>query len=515
MPVHISNATNAGISALEAAKKLTKASSAADVRAVLKMAAQSQLDPLSQSEIVNVLVEKTAFGKSTIRKALKQLEEDAHLKVPDNASLLGDNVLETEYGGQLRASPDGRFWRYDTRRWVEEPENVVRKRLQTTFRLSPLIYGGGKVSVTVNAALAGLRDRVGVAADPMAISLDPPNVMNLTNGELWLLEPQPELRPHAPDSGLVQLLPIALDPKADCPMFKSAVGEIFGNANGADDMVRHLMEIIGYALQSRRDLPRIIVFHGGGANGKSSVLRVLSALVGPDQVYAGSAANLGRDSFAAANLAGRLLFIDDDLRTDVKLDDGALKSMSEAKLVSARRPYGRATFTYRCLAMPILATNNVPRVSDASHGFERRLLVVPFGRRFTKHEIKPALFDEIVATELPGILNLALEGLQRLRKRGDFLEPADCLIAKKTFLAQANPLRGFVEARLQDSGGAKTPLVDIYAALLEWCTQNGITKPFARNCLKSRLEGMGLAVGKSNGKACLKDRAISVEDLAL
>jgi len=40
----------------------------------------------------------------------------------------------------------------------------------------------------------------------------------------------------------------------------------------------------------------------------------------------------------------------------------------------------------------------------------RRLMVIPFDRTFSEADKDPDLFDRILATELPGVLNRALEG---------------------------------------------------------------------------------------------------------
>jgi putative DNA primase/helicase len=54
----------------------------------------------------------------------------------------------------------------------------------------------------------------------------------------------------------------------------------------------------------------------------------------------------------------------------------------------------------------------------------RRLIVIPFDRTFTDTDKDPDLFDRILATELPGVLNRALEGYRRLLVWGTFKLPS-------------------------------------------------------------------------------------------
>jgi P4 family phage/plasmid primase-like protien len=488
------------------AQALTKSSDAESVRGVLRLVPAIAADELDRAELLGLIAARTIFSGRTLRRSLNELVEEAAAGAPDSAALLADAVLAEEFSGLLKFAPDGHFWRFDRTHWTRLPAVVVRRVIMDNFRRTPNKFDGDKTNVIVRAAYTILSDRCGEHNDPMAVTLTPKPVVNLQNGELWLDGPHPSRRPHDPQSGLTQVLPIDYDPSAVCPRFSGALGEVFASSAAPDSMVRHMMELIGYAIQPIRDHPKIVVFHGAGANGKTSLLRVMMALVGPDQVYAGPVSSLSRDRFSTSQLSGRLLFVDDDLRQGVTLDDGQLKTIAEAKVLTTRRPYGHEAFNFKAVALPVLATNNVPRINDPSHGFARRLMVIPFNQRFDGSDRKLDLFDDIIRDELSGILNAALAGLQRLRKRGAFDEPEDCVAAKASFLAQATPLRAFVSECLTPLSGGKITMKAVYEALGAWSRQNQSPQPIARNALKSRLEAMGLTVSKGHpGDMFLRD----------
>ena len=169
-------------------------------------------------------------------------------------------------------------------------------------------------------------------------------------------------------------LPNDYDPEATCPNYDEALLQIFAEADDPADMVRHWHEFVGYAIQPLRDIATFWLLIGHGSNGKSKLLETISKLVGPDAVLNDQIASFQRDRFNVAALAGKLLFIDDDLAENVILDDGLLKKISEEKTISARHAYGRRKFNFRCLALPIMAGNNYPltrhvlRPSKASYG---------------------------------------------------------------------------------------------------------------------------------------------------
>jgi putative DNA primase/helicase len=84
------------------------------------------------------------------------------------------------------------------------------------------------------------------------------------------------------------------------------------------------------------------------------------------------------------------------------------------------------------------------------------------------------LLPEIWQSEMPGVLNRALEGLGRLRQRGDFKPPVDCVHAAQEFMAHANPLLAFIEDETVADPKARTQLHKIREAMTQWA---GMKKP--------------------------------------
>ena len=88
------------------------------------------------------------------------------------------------------------------------------------------------------------------------------------------------------------------------------------------------------------------------------------------------------------------MLIDDDVRAGIRLPDGELKKISEAKLVTGEPKFGKP-FNFVVRTLPILLCNNVPSLADLSRGMLDRLMVIPFDRTFTETERDPTLFPAI------------------------------------------------------------------------------------------------------------------------
>ena len=120
-------------------------------------------------------------------------------------------------------------------------------------------------------------------------------------------------------------------------------------------------------------------------------------------------------------------------------------------------------------------------------------MVIPFDRTFTDMDKDPELFDRIVANELPGVLNRALEGYRRLLVRGTFKLPSAVKTATTRWLQHANPLPAFIEACCVKHPEAECRLADFYAAYAEWAREMGYTLTQNRQTVSLDLEHLGFA----------------------
>ena len=315
--------------------------------------------------------------------------------------------------------------------------------------------------------------------------------MNCCNGQVWLRpDGTVKLGKHSPDTGLTHCLDINYDPDAKCPHFDRALEEIFAKANDSAALIAYWHELAGYVLQPTRRHALIVIMTGAGGNGKTKLINTLMKLLGPQAVYSGPVSELTNDRFATGNLLGKFMFVDDDVRTGTRLDDGVLKRLSEEKHVTGEKKY-KDKFSFICRAVPVLLCNNVPSLGDLSTGMLRRLHIIPFDRTFIGKEDDPELFERIWTTELPGILNRALSGWTRLQKRGSFSLPIDMEKRRASWLREANPLPDFIAEACERDAGGSLLLEDFYNAFQGWTQANGITRVQQKRTVSHNLAHMG------------------------
>jgi phage/plasmid-associated DNA primase len=115
--------------------------------------------------------------------------------------------------------------------------------------------------------------------------------------------------------------------------------------------------------------------------------------------------------------------------------------------------------------------NNLPFTS--AHRLWRRMLLfplrvcIPEAERLTGMD-DPAWWTD--AGELPGILNWALAGLDRLRRTGNFTTSQVCA---RPIPVENNPARLFLQESCQIQVENRAPKAVVYQRYRLWCAENG------------------------------------------
>ena len=417
----------------------------------------------------------------------------------DEAEGVMQAVLDQHYAGgaHLLRPSDGQFWAFDGTRWAPLGKQVLSGIVLAELQAMPGRRRQGTASL-MSQVRTLIEAKVAIGGDPLRFVTQPLPVINCRNGELWIgTTGSLDLRPHNPASYLRHRLDVDYDPKATtCPRYDEAVLQIFAKTPDPAAMGQFWDELMGYAIQSDRRVPLVVLGWGEGNNGKTRLLETYVRLIGHDLVVATPIGDIDKSRFSTGNLLGKLALIDDDVRAGTRLPDGNLKRLSEEKTMTGEHKFG-TPFTFTARTAVFMLFNNPPSLADLSHGMQRRLVVVRFDRSFKPEETKPGLFKAIWADELPGVLNRCLAGLQRVIGRGwTFDFPEAVVRAKAALLEAANPVPAFIEERCTRSGSVYVQ--ELYDAYKGYADQAGITMVPQRSGFKRTVEGLGYKAGRGN-----------------
>lgn len=278
-------------------------------------------------------------------------------------------------------------------------------------------------------------------------------------GRIWqrrLLQPDRKL-------GITYALNCDYKPGATCPVFDKFIEEIL-----PDPAVRaYLQEYIGYTLLPDTRFQIASFFFGGGRNGKSKLIEIVSAL--HRRVVSMSLDEL--KGFTLQNILGASLVSVDE--TTKNIDEQKLKSLISGGLMQIERKY-RDPVNVKPTAKWIIAGNQLPAIKDHSLGFWRRMIIIPFTTTIPEERSDPLIAEKIISTELSGVLNWALGGLQRLMERGK-MPPTPKIIQEQIESAkrETNSVYAWVydaEVKKSDQVTSKS---EVYSDYRLWSQKHG------------------------------------------
>lgn len=259
--------------------------------------------------------------------------------------------------------------------------------------------------------------------------------------------------------------------------------------------IEALQEWFGYTISGRLDLHKILLLVGPTRGGKGVTARILGALVGSENVAGPTLSSLNGD-FGLAPLLGKTLAVVSDARLNGR---GAhtvverLLSISGEDTLTVNRKY-REQFTGKLPVRIMLCSNELPQLGDASMAIAGRFIPLVLTRSWLgseDHGLEVAL-----RAELPGILNWALAGLERLTKQGRFTRPPgadDAIVALQDL---ASPVAAFVRDRCVRGPEHEVVVDTLYTAWKAWAEDNGqtrVTKQVFGRDLRAAVPGLRVA----------------------
>lgn len=301
--------------------------------------------------------------------------------------------------------------------------------------------------------------------------------MNFKNGVLDI--PTRTLLPHSPDYYFRSALTCEYNQDAIAPNWYKFIDDVTAGDQELKDV---LQEYVGYALASVGcEYQKALVLYGSGSNGKSIFVDVIKALVGNDGFSALSLTEMQDDNSRLA-LTGKLINISEENDANTSFKDASyFKKMVTGGEVTVKKLYSDRG-QYKNITKFFVLWNKFPRSNDDSDGFYRRLIIVPFLQKFSDELGNRDLFilDKLVR-ELPGILNWALDGYDRLVKQGKFTESKACKKMLDQYTEDSSDMQRFLDEALEFSEHSVVSRKDIYDAFKEWCFDEGIDTRYYSN----------------------------------
>ena len=285
------------------------------------------------------------------------------------------------------------------------------------------------------------------------------------------------LTPYTPEKPFISKLAVRFDPDADCPAFEQYLQETFHK-----DDIPVVEEVLGDTLYRSYWHKKGVMLLGPGDNGKSVFLAVEGSLLGKENISARGLQDLERDKFAKADLFGKFANIHADLSSTGLVKTGTFKLLTGGDRVTAERKY-KDPFTYVNYAKLHFSANELPATKDQTPAFFNRwILLEPAScfvdkpRENSNEKVKdPHLLEKLTTEEeLSGILNLALDGLNRLLANGQFTQSNASEAVKERWIARTDSLQAFVKNCVQPKKDCFVSKDDFFVAYQDYCDEHAL-----------------------------------------
>ena len=355
---------------------------------------------------------------------------------------------------------------------------TVRAR-QDAARLIPTEDGPSKEAkwALMSESASKRRDLVALARAerPIAVRFEDfdrdPWLLGTANGVLDLRTG--DLRPGRQSDMLTKSVGYDFDPSARCPRWLRFLDEVF---KGDQDLVAFVQRAIGYSLTGDTREQCLFLCHGKGANGKSTMLSTLRAVLGD---YAAntpfSTFELGEragNTNDLAALAGTRLVTAAETSEARRLNEARVKAVTGGDPVTARFLYTEF-FTYVPTYKIWLSMNALPAVAGVDDGIWRRLRLIPFRVSFKGREDRT--LEATLRAEVPGILAWAVDGCLQWQAMGDLGAPSAVLDATEAYRTESDVIGRFLEDRTHEDADPRHGVraSDLYSAYSRWCLVMG------------------------------------------
>jgi putative DNA primase/helicase len=260
--------------------------------------------------------------------------------------------------------------------------------------------------------------------------------------------------------------------------------------------------LLGYTLLGLSTEEKLVICYGHGSNGKSVFSNVVQKIIGgyavtapPSLLTTRKAGDAGPRNDLAALAGARLVSIN-ELQAGDRLDEQIVKMLAGREPIAARFLH-QEFFEYTPAFTPWLRTNHKPIITGSDDGIWRRLILLPFARRFSEEEQDPHL-EEKLLEERDAILMWMVEGATRFVREGLRLSPR-MKAEISTYRADSDVLGEFLMECTRPAVGSRVEQGSLYQSFRVWCAGNGLHL-CAKKTFTQRLAERGFVEAKSGGK---------------
>lgn len=333
----------------------------------------------------------------------------------------------------------------------------------------------------VNASYWGrIVDSCASEIEGKEVSSAPNHVICFTNGVVNLEDESLTLMPFSSDFYVFYQLPYPFEPNARHRRWTRFLNQVLPEK----ELQHVLQEFLGLIFVDRgmSKLEKILWLVGEGANGKGVVFETIMGVLGRENCTNIDLAELTSGSNRDKNIArinGKLLNYCSEVSRKSIASDFA-KALISGEPLPARELYGMP-FTAYNIPLMMANTNKMPKTSDNTYAYFRRMIIMPFNVTIPE-DMQDKNLAYKLKDEYSGILNWILAGRKRIVSNNFRFTKSSLVEQRLTDYIYED---GSITHFLRDSGyarkkdditdrGITITATELYGEYVRWCEKKGV-----------------------------------------
>ena len=268
---------------------------------------------------------------------------------------------------------------------------------------------------------------------------------------------------HDPKYKATNQIPHVYDPEGQ--LKGMAVQKWLSFIGDTSEDVEMLCQFAGLCLTRDTRQQKSLILNGEAGTGKSTVIRMIDKMIGPENISNISLSQLTQ-RFSAFGLMGKLLNSCADLEIDALSDVSTLKKVLGEDTLSAEAK-GKDAISFVSYAKLIFSTNELPIVkAEKTNGFYRRLLILTMNR---VPENKDTEFFDRLSNDIDDFIRLSVTALDRMYQNGRITESRSSVEAVKRLRCDSDTVEAFLSDEIVESQGGRIKKVWLYDRYERYC----------------------------------------------
>lgn len=291
-----------------------------------------------------------------------------------------------------------------------------------------------------------------------------------------------KLMPPDSDMRVTRVCSCNYRPGARAELWQRTVLDVF---NDDLEMSAFFQRLVGYMALGNPTEDIMVIAHGNGSNGKSTVFGTLRKVLGgyarsanaETFVADGRSGNAGGAREDLVRLRGARMVYVNEPDEQGELREGTVKGMTGGDAITARGLWAKESIEFMPSWVVVMPTNHKPIVKGSDNGIWRRLMLIPFTRNFENDPkiVKDDKREQKLDAEAEGVLAYIVEGARAYLRDG-LSPPSIVRNAREQYRSQMDLLSEWVEDRCEVNVAFREQTQRLWQSWEEYARERGILR---------------------------------------